>query len=307
MDNEKETMHPNYYGILPANVRYCKAIAPAAKVLFTELSALTNKNGYCHASNQYFADLYEVSTRIISNWFKQLEENGFIRIELYKTQIGTLRKIYINVENQTIDMQRKKYSSAQENIYSNAHMKEYSEPQEEKFVLNNNNINTNNLNNKKKNAEKSARFKNENIDDVILEEEPLKKPKIKTQSKKENSGFSISIWPANFPPELIPHAERFLEYRKEIKKPYKSQSSLQTKLNQFVEQFEKYGIEAVKSSIETAIAQGWTGTFIDKKYTNTSKQSGYGTSNQQQQPYQSRFERSVRFHFDEDSNTDTPF
>lgn len=150
MDNEKEIIQPSYYGILPANVRYCKTLPPAAKILFTELSALTNKNGYCNAKNKYFADLYDVSERIVSTWFQRLEENGFIRIELLKTQIGTSRKVYLASENQSKDSQRKessisdtkKCSSAHGKQCSSAHTKEFSEPQEEKFVQNNKNINT---------------------------------------------------------------------------------------------------------------------------------------------------------------------
>ena len=86
---------PNYYGILPASVRYCKDLNPHAKILYTELSALTNKNGYCHATNAYFAKLYEVSERAITKWFKELSEFGFIEIQIIRNQSGTFRRIVL--------------------------------------------------------------------------------------------------------------------------------------------------------------------------------------------------------------------
>jgi uncharacterized phage protein (TIGR02220 family) len=90
---------PNYYGILPASVRYCKKLNPHAKILYTELSALTNKNGYCHATNAYFAKLYEVSERAITKWFKELSEFGFIEIQIIRNQSGTFRRIVLSGVN----------------------------------------------------------------------------------------------------------------------------------------------------------------------------------------------------------------
>ena len=53
---EKNT--PNYFGILPANVRYDKRLKPMEKILYTEITALSNAKGYCYATNSYFAKLY---------------------------------------------------------------------------------------------------------------------------------------------------------------------------------------------------------------------------------------------------------
>jgi hypothetical protein len=170
------------------------------------------------------------------------------------------------------------------------------------------NIKNNNNENKyyenRTTAEKSASFETEKIEDVVFDDEPLEAPtpkKEKNSAKKEKS--QPSVWPATFPPALIPYAEKFLEYRKEIKKPYKSDASLKTKLNQFIEQAEKYGVQAVIESIETAVGQGWTGTFIDKKYINTSKQ--YGNHNEQQQG--SRLQRAFAKHFAEGNDYNPPF
>ena len=75
---------PNYYSIIPANVRYDKELKANEKLLFSEITALANRNGYCHAWNSYFADLYGVSKTTISNWINHLKERGYLKIEIVK-------------------------------------------------------------------------------------------------------------------------------------------------------------------------------------------------------------------------------
>ena len=76
---------PNYYAIIPADVRYSKNITPNAKLLYAEITALCNMNGKCTASTQYFCKLYEVSRVSIQKWLKTLEENNYIkRVNIYK-------------------------------------------------------------------------------------------------------------------------------------------------------------------------------------------------------------------------------
>ncbi|MDY4011370.1 MAG: helix-turn-helix domain-containing protein [Fusobacterium gastrosuis] len=90
---------PNYYGILPANVRYDKNLKPMAKILYTEITALSNKNGYCNATNSYFANLYEVSKNTVSLWISDLEKAGYIKTDLiYENGTKNIkeRRIYIN-------------------------------------------------------------------------------------------------------------------------------------------------------------------------------------------------------------------
>ena len=73
---------PAYYGILPANVRYDKNLKPMEKIMYSELTALSNKNGYCNATNSYFAELYEVSKNTVSLWISDLEKAGYIKTKL---------------------------------------------------------------------------------------------------------------------------------------------------------------------------------------------------------------------------------
>ncbi|MDU3087989.1 MAG: helix-turn-helix domain-containing protein [Clostridium sp.] len=86
-----------YYAVIPADVRYNKNLKDKAKLLYGELTALANEKGYCWASNSYFAELYEVSKSTISRLIKNLNEEGYINVELvYEGKEIVGRKIYIN-------------------------------------------------------------------------------------------------------------------------------------------------------------------------------------------------------------------
>ena len=91
-------MKPSYYAIIPANVRYSK-LKPHAKLLYGEITALASKEGYCFASNRYFANLYEVTKNTISSWISDLHKAGFVSVQLIKEgnqvierRIGITRK-----------------------------------------------------------------------------------------------------------------------------------------------------------------------------------------------------------------------
>ena len=91
--NEK----PSFYAILPAHVRYEKRLKPAERLLFAEISALTNKFGYCTASNGYFAELYETKKETVSRWISHLSELGFVKLEMvYEGKQIKGRRIWID-------------------------------------------------------------------------------------------------------------------------------------------------------------------------------------------------------------------
>ena len=91
------TEKPSFYAVLPAYVRYEKRLKPAERLIFAEISALTNKFGYCTASNGYFADLYETRKETVSKWISHLSELGFLRLEMvYEGKQIKGRKIWID-------------------------------------------------------------------------------------------------------------------------------------------------------------------------------------------------------------------
>jgi hypothetical protein len=73
--------NPNYYAIIPINVRHSRDINANEKLLFAELTALSNTAGICWASNSYFATLFDCTPQAISKWIKNLEKNSFITCE----------------------------------------------------------------------------------------------------------------------------------------------------------------------------------------------------------------------------------
>lgn len=83
MDTELE-QQPNYYSILTASVRYDKDLNANEKILFSEITALSNKYGYCTASNNYFAELYQVAKGTVSKWITHLNQAGYLKVILIK-------------------------------------------------------------------------------------------------------------------------------------------------------------------------------------------------------------------------------
>jgi len=103
--------NPSYYSILIAPVRYAENLTEFQKILYSEITALSNKNGYCTASNNYFAELYKKDKLTVSQAFNDMAKKGYIYIEIeasykrklwlcevmpgiYKNTQGGYRKIY---------------------------------------------------------------------------------------------------------------------------------------------------------------------------------------------------------------------
>ena len=87
---------PNYYAIIPANVRYAD-LKPNAKLLYGEITALSNKHGFCFASNKYFADLYKVNKNTISSWISDLKNYGFITVKIERNVNNQITKRCIGI------------------------------------------------------------------------------------------------------------------------------------------------------------------------------------------------------------------
>ena len=88
----------SYYAIIPANVRYDETLPPNAKLLYGEITALCNAEGYCWASNKYFADLYGVSISSIKRWVKSLVDKKYITSRLiYKEGGGEIETRWLQI------------------------------------------------------------------------------------------------------------------------------------------------------------------------------------------------------------------
>ncbi|MHC5250411.1 helix-turn-helix domain-containing protein [Enterococcus sp. LJL90] len=112
----------NYFAVIPASVRYDTELKANAKLLYGEITALSNEKGYCWAGNQYFAELYGVSTRSITNWVRCLSDKGYIRVEIiYKNNTKEIeqRRIFIReVWKETSTPSRKKLPAPMEENFA---------------------------------------------------------------------------------------------------------------------------------------------------------------------------------------------
>lgn len=83
-DQRTNEQVPSFVSVLPSFVRYCKDLSAFDKVLYSEISALTNLYGFCYASNNYFASLYNVSVSTIIRSLATLKANKFIYVKSYQ-------------------------------------------------------------------------------------------------------------------------------------------------------------------------------------------------------------------------------
>ncbi|MDF3343245.1 conserved phage C-terminal domain-containing protein [Staphylococcus aureus] len=132
------TEQPSYYSIITANVRYDNRLTDSEKLLFAEITSLSNKYGYCTASNGYFSKLYEVTKRTISARINNLKENGYLKIELdYKGSEVKQRRLYPMTQS-SIPIENNFHRGVENNFHT---------PIERNFQENNTSINNTSNNN----------------------------------------------------------------------------------------------------------------------------------------------------------------
>ena len=206
---------PGYYGILPASVRYDKNLKPMEKIIYSELTALSNKNGYCNATNSYFAELYEVSKNTVSLWIGDLEKAGYIKTKLiYETgtKIIKERRIYIS-----------------DPITKNNDT--YHEKEVDPITKNNDTPIT-----------KNREDNNTSINNTRLI--------LKEKYKKEKPELIYFIASQGISKEYEEKLLEFLEYRRKIKKPIKTIRAINCILNEFRNTGEKHAISCIDFAMD---------------------------------------------------------
>lgn len=205
---------PGYYGILPASIRYDKNLKPMEKIMYSELTALSNKNGYCNATNSYFAELYEVSKNTVSLWISDLEKAGYIKTKLmYEAGTKNIkeRRIYIS-----------------DPITKNNDT--YHEKEVDPITKNNDTPIT-----------KNREDNNTSINNTRLILKENKKEKIELVAFITSQGIS-----KEYKEKLL----EFLEYRKKIKKPIKTVRAINCILNEFKNTGEKHAISCIDFAMD---------------------------------------------------------
>ena len=170
----------SYYAVIPADVRYNKSLPMGARMLYGELTALANEKGYCWATNNYFAELYDVSISTISSWIAKLEQQNYIHREIiYKNGSREVdeRRIYIVPINDNVteasDGTKNNWDSSQTNLGEGI-PKNWNTPPP-KNLKDNNTVSNNTLNTTEDIyiVDRASETKEENF----LEEKPISKGK----------------------------------------------------------------------------------------------------------------------------------
>jgi hypothetical protein len=111
---------PNYYAIIPANIRYDADLTANAKLLYGEITALCNEKGYCWATNEYFANLYGVSKTSISKWISSLIQKEYIFSEtIYKEGTKEILNRYLRIVKDPIEEKLKDNNTIINNTINN--------------------------------------------------------------------------------------------------------------------------------------------------------------------------------------------
>lgn len=75
------------------------------KLLYAVITALSNKEGYCFASNSYLGDLFNAKPHTISEWVSHLSKLGFVYVDIVRNEKNEIikRRIYPNDTPYTIN------------------------------------------------------------------------------------------------------------------------------------------------------------------------------------------------------------
>lgn len=155
MDNiniqtEQQT-NPSYYAILTAEVRYDKQLKAAEKLLYAEITALANKEGYCFATNSYLAELYSTHKNSISRYISSLEKRGYIRVVIIhdeNTKQILQRRIYINTHTTNgIAENNEPNTPNNKTVYTSKNKTENTPKNKTVYTPNNRTVKDNNINN----------------------------------------------------------------------------------------------------------------------------------------------------------------
>lgn len=68
------------YLIIPSQIAYDSELPSNARLLYGEIAFLCKKNGYCWATNEHFAKLFDTTGRNVVRWINALEERGYIDV-----------------------------------------------------------------------------------------------------------------------------------------------------------------------------------------------------------------------------------
>lgn len=171
---------PNYYSIIPAHVRYDKELKPMEVIMYGELTALSNKYGYSYASNNYFAELYNVHKKTVSTWISNLKEKGYIDT------------VVIRDENMTVTERRIYITAPYPSNHGEGYPQKSGDPIHKKTEENNTRINNTRINRDSDETSKSFQYISNNLEII---QNPLKAQQLEEAIKdfKDNKLEIVTV------------------------------------------------------------------------------------------------------------------
>ena len=171
---------PNYYSIIPAHVRYDKELKPMEVIMYGELTALSNKYGYSYASNNYFAELYNVHKKTVSTWIRNLKEKGYIDT------------VVIRDENMTVTERRIYITAPYPSNHGEGYPQKSGDPIHKKTEENNTRINNTRINRDSDETSKSFQYISNNLEII---QSPLKAQQLEEAIKdfKDNKLEIVTV------------------------------------------------------------------------------------------------------------------
>ena len=158
-------MNRDFRGIwIPKEIWLNKDLSTNEKVLLAEIDSLGGSSDGCFASNQYFADFFDLSKDRISRLVSGLKNKGYITVELIYKE-GTCE-----VDKRIIKLNPYSY------FYQGVQNHQGGIGENTKDITNNYNINNNNKTSKKKTT-KEVRHKYGEFKNVLLSDKDLEKLK----------------------------------------------------------------------------------------------------------------------------------
>ena len=158
-------MNRDFRGIwIPKEIWLSKDLSTNEKILLAEIDSLGGSSDGCFASNQYFADFFDLSKDRISRLVSGLKNKGYITVELIYKE-GTCE-----VDKRIIKLNPYSY------FYQGVQNHQGGIGENTKDITNNYNINNNNKTSKKK-ATKEVRHKYGEFKNILLSDKDLEKLK----------------------------------------------------------------------------------------------------------------------------------
>ena len=77
--DEEQRNKVGYYSIIPSKVLYNKELKANEKLLYAMITSLACKEGYCFATNNYFAEELGVHPKTVSSWISNLRDKKLFK------------------------------------------------------------------------------------------------------------------------------------------------------------------------------------------------------------------------------------